>query len=76
MITTLDENVEVFIMYITSFSLNLMLIYSVQKTRIALLTTKKVKILTKYSNFLNIFLEKKALILPMETNLNQHAIKL
>ena len=29
----------------------------------------------KYSDFSNVFLEKKALILPKATKLNQHAIK-
>ena len=38
--------------------------------------TKKVKIPTKYSDFLDVFSKKKALILPEAIELNQHAIKL
>ena len=41
-----------------------------------MLITKKVKILTKYSDFLDVFLKKKTLILSEITKLNQHAIKL
>ena len=68
--TALDKNVEVFVMHMTSFSLNLILINSAQKTQMALLVSKKVQIPGKYSDFLNIFLEKKALILLETTNLN------
>lgn len=37
---------------------------------------KKIKILAKYSDFVNIFSEKWALILLKITKLNQHAIEL
>lgn len=37
---------------------------------------KKVKILAKYSDFSNVFLEKKALMLLEITKLNQYAIEL
>lgn len=37
---------------------------------------EKVKILTKYSDFSNVFLEKKALVLLEITELNQYVIKL
>ena len=73
--TLLDENIEVFLVYMKSFNLSLMSIYLTKKAQIALLITKKVKILVKYSDFLNIFLEEKTLILPEIINLNQHAIK-
>ena len=63
-------------MYITSFSLNLIPIYPAQKAQIALLVTKKVKIPTKYSDFSDVFLKEKALILLKITKLNQYAIKL
>ena len=53
--TTLDKNVKVFIIYIISFNLSLMLIYIAQKTQIILLITKKIKILIKYLNYLDIF---------------------
>lgn len=41
-----------------------------------MLLTKKVTILNKYSNFINVFLEQKALELLEITDLNQHFIKL
>ena len=53
-----------------------MLIYSAQKAQIALLVAKEVKIPTKYSDFSNVFLEEKALILLKITKLNWHAIEL
>ena len=63
-------------LYVTSFNLNSMLINLAQKAQIALLLSKKVIILNKYLDFLNVFLEKKALVLPKAINLNQHTIKL
>ena len=53
-----------------------MAIYLAKKAQITLLVVKEVKILTKYSDFLNIFLKEKALILSEITKLNQHVIKL
>ena len=43
---------------------------------IVLLVSKKIKILTKYSDFSDVFLEKKALILPKTNKLNKYIIKL
>ena len=62
--------------YITSFSLNLILIHLAQEAYIALLIIKKVQILFKYLDFLDIFLEEKTLILLETIDLNQHTIKL
>ena len=62
--------------HVTSLSLNSMLIYPAREAQIALLVAKKVKILTKYSDFSDVFSEKKASILSEATELNQHAIKL
>ena len=73
---TLDKNVEAFIMHITFFSLNLIPIYLAQKAQIALLIAEKIKILTKYSDFLDVFSKKKALILLKITKWNQYSIKL
>ena len=53
-----------------------MLIYLAKKAQIALLIAKKMKILTKYSDFVDVFSEKKALMLPKQTDLNKHATKL
>ena len=41
-----------------------------------MLVAKEVKISTKYSDFLDVFLEEKASILSEVTKLNQHVIKL
>ena len=49
--TALDKNVKAFLIYIISFNLNLIFIHLVQKILIALLIAKKIKFLTKYSNF-------------------------
>ena len=51
-------------------------IYLTKKALIAILITKKVQILNKYLDFLDIFLNKKTLALLKITNLNQHVIKL
>ena len=53
-----------------------MAIYPAREAQIALLVAKKVKILTKYLDFLDVFIEEKASILLEVTELNQHAIKL
>ena len=53
-----------------------MAIYPARKTHIALLIAKEVKISTNYLDFLDVFSEKKALILSKITDLNQYAIKL
>ena len=74
--TALDENVETFVVHVKSLSLSSMLIFPAQEAQIALLIAKKVKIPAKYSDFSDVFLEKKALVLPKITNLNQHAIEL
>lgn len=55
----LDENIEVFMMHVTSLSLSLILIHPARKPQIALIIVKKVKISTKYLNFNNVFFEKK-----------------
>ena len=57
-------------------SLSTMAIHLAKKTQIALLVAEKVKILTKYSDFLDVFLEEKALILSEVIELNQYAIEL
>ena len=75
-IPALDENIEVFVMHMTFLSLNSIPMHIAQKAQIALLVAKQVKILTKYSDFADVFSKKKALILPKITKLNQHAIEL
>ena len=55
-----------------------MTIHLLQKAQIAALKQDEalIKVLAKYSDFWNVFLEKEALVLPKQTNLNEHAIKL
>ena len=57
-------------------SLSTMAIHPVRKAQITLLISKEVKIPTKYSNFSDVFLEKKASILSKAIEFNQHNIKL
>ena len=59
----LDENAEIFVVYIASLNL-VPGVYSDRKAQIAFLLTEKVKIQDKYSDFVNVFSEKKALVLP------------
>ena len=62
--------------YLTFFSLNLMLINPVKKAKKASMIAKELKIRTNYLEFSDVFLEKKALILLVITNLNKQAIEL
>ena len=70
----MDEYVEAFVMQVTF--LLAMAIHPARKAQIALLLAEKVKITIKYSDFLDVSLEEKALILLETMELNQHAIKL
>ena len=70
----MDEYVKVFVVHVTSLSI--MAIHPAKKAQIALLVAKAVKIPIKYSDFSDVFLEEKALILPEATKLNQYVIEL
>ena len=70
----MDEHIEAFVVHMTSLST--MAIYLARKAQIASLVTEEIKILTEYSDFSDVFLKEKALILSEATELNQHAIKL
>ena len=72
--TALEKHIEIFVMHVTF--LLMMAIHPARKTQIALLVAKEMQIPSKYSDFSDIFLEKKALILLEATELNQHIIKL
>ena len=74
----LDENSETFFIHVTAQEALLagMSIYPDRKAQIASLLTKKVTIPDEYSDFVNVFSEKRALVLSERTNLNEHAIKL
>ena len=71
-----DENVEAFVVQVTSLNLNSISIHPAQEAQIALLVIEEIKIPTKYSDFSDVFSKEKALILPKITKLNQHAIEL
>lgn len=66
--------------YVAAFKALLLgiIIYNLQKAWITALKWSEapIKVLTKYSNFSNIFSNKKALILLEQTNLNKYTIKL
>ena len=72
----LNENIEAFVMHMTSLSLNLLPIHPTWEAQIGLLIAKEVQILFKYLDFLDVFSKKKALILLEVTELNQYAIEL
>ena len=71
----LDENSETFVIYVASLNLAPE-IHLDKQAQIAFLLIEEVRISNKYSNFADIFFEKKTLVLPECTELNQHAINL
>ena len=76
----LDKESEIFVMHVAALEALLaeMIIHPTQKAQIAALKQDKVltKVPAKYSDFANIFSETKALVLPEQTEFNQHAIEL
>ena len=71
----LDENFKIFVVHIASFNLVLE-IYPDREAQITSLLTKEVKIPEEYLDFTDVFLEKKALVLPERTELNEYTIDL
>ena len=68
----LDKNFETFVIYVAFFNLALAPeIYPERVAQIASLLIEKVLISDKYSDFANVFSEKKALMLPKHTKLNE-----
>ena len=65
-----DENVEAFVVHVTSLNLNLMPIQPAREVQIALLVIKEMQIPSKYSDFSDVFSKEKALILLKATDLN------
>ena len=53
-----------------------MSIYPARKAQLALLLTKEVTILVEYSDFINVFSEKSANVLPEQIRANEYAIEL
>ena len=72
----LDENVEAFVVYMTSLGLNSMSIHPAREAQITSLIAEEVKFPTDYSDFSDVFSKEKALVLPEIIDLNQHAIEL
>ena len=71
----MDENSKTFVIYIAFFDL-VPRIHPDRKAQIAFFLIKKVKILNKYSDFINVFSKGKVLILLECIELNEHAINL
>ena len=71
----LDENFESFVIHVASLNVALK-IYPDKAAQIVSFLTKKVKIPNNYLDFVNVFSEKKTLVLPEHTKLNEHAINL
>ena len=73
----LDENIEVFVVHVSSLSLgSKMTIHPAWKAKIALLLAKKVTVPAKYSDFADVFSKESAEVLPERTGINEHAIEL
>ena len=71
----MDEKSETFIVHMASLNLAPG-IHPDRAAQIASLLAEEVKILDKYLDFTDVFLEEKALVLPERTELNKHAIDL
>ena len=71
----LDEYVEAFVVHVAPFTLKI-IIHPTQKAQIALLLAKEIIVLAEYTSFANIFSEKLAVVLPEQTSINEHTIKL
>ena len=73
----LDKNSEIFVVHVAFLNLALVLgIYPDRSAQMTFLLTKEIKILEEYSDFTDIFLEEKALMLPERIEFNQHVIEL
>ena len=71
----LDENIEAFVVHVSSLGSRIS-IYPARKAQLALLLTKQVTVQTKYLDFADVFSEKSANILLQRTKANKHAIEL
>ena len=73
----MNENIEAFIVHISSLSLRLwMTIHPIRKAEIALLLDKKVTVLAKYFNFADVFLEESTNVLLKQNGVNKYITKL
>ena len=71
----LDENVEAFMVHVSSLK-SKMTIHSARKAQLALLLAEEITVPTKYSDFADVFLGKLANVLLEQTGENEHAIEL
>ena len=71
----LDENVEAFIVHVSSLGSRIT-IHPARKTHLALLLAKEVTMLTEYLDFADVFLKKSVNVFLKQTGANKHAIKL
>ena len=71
----MDEKSETFFVHLAVLNL-IPGIHPDRAAQIASLLAKKIRIPDKYSDFANVFLEEKTLVLPERTKLNEHAINL
>lgn len=73
----LDSNFKTFVVYVVFLNLIPALgIYPARTAQIISLLTKKIKIPDDYSDFTDVFLKEKALVLPERSKLNEHIINL
>ena len=73
----LDENVEAFVVHMSSLSLGSKItIHLVRKAQIALLLIKKIIVQAEYLDFANVFSKKSAKVLSEQIEVNEQAIKL
>ena len=73
----LDENINDFIVHVSSLSLkSKMTIYPAWKAQIASLLVEKVTVPAKYLDIANIFSKKSAKMLPEYIRINEHTIEL
>ena len=71
----MDKKSKTFVVHMVSLNLASG-IHPDRAAQIVSLLTKEVKILDKYSDFTDVFSEKKALVLPVRTELNKYIIDL
>ena len=71
----LIKNINIFVVHISSLRLKITIDLATE-AQTALLLAEKVTVLAKYSDFADAFLEESANVLPEQTRVNEHAIKL
>lgn len=74
-VVALDPGKEVFVIYIAYLKAKI-LIHPIQKAQITLLLAKKVIVLTKYSDFANVFSKKSVTKLFKISKINKYIIDL